>query len=384
MRASQIALLVAGASVLIGIVAAGIHFAGSEPDPGPGTARKEPKKRRPLKDDPQDPLAPGPADAPREDPPPVAPVPAPPVEPSPVPSAPMVAVEGFEDFLARLDWAGVSRNARPLTRDLLALGAAIDRQDQLPNERAASMSEHFTAYTNYAGLLEVGLPGSSPGSLMTHPAIAANAMAATLYADRQPLSQDQLKRLAAIAEKYAAQDRERVAALEDPVFHLTRLIGEAELRKRFFDEARGVLTVPQREFLSPSRVRDRVGLDLFSAAFVFAGVLEPALFVDPESLAIQFGDRVVGECLAHELYDPRREEIMEWLKAWSQALPGGYQTVAGRLDAHGHVELDRALDAAQRNLDVIQGLSERLAFESMHLTRARLFRQVLFPVKAGE
>jgi hypothetical protein len=287
----------------------------------------------------------------------------------------------MEAMLDRLDWAAIGANAekmRPLLADLLA---GIQAKKPMSPEVIGRIQTLNGPLLTAALQLEEDLDTGHVNTAFTHPAFMSNAIAATLTAAGLPLTSEQEKALADIGLRYTEEEKRRAASYGPEAFQLRRILDEAALRQRFFDEVESHLTAEQRAALGDPTVRGRVQLDLFSSGLVWTGRCAVLTFRDVDGLVAAFAERLVTSlhlALDEAAREDLRRLIAEWLRGWPVA---ALETPADPASLSGMVTVAYAMDCARRELALLEGLQSALSLDAKGVESLRSAQAVLLPAR---
>ncbi len=287
----------------------------------------------------------------------------------------------FDEVLGKLDWNGVSEHIGAMTKVLSDLGVALSEgksPDELPPETSESITKHNGPLVTVAvRLMQAKVPGTGANGSFTHPAFMSNAIIAVLEGAGKPLSADQTTRIAEISTRYVAEDAARLLRYDDSTFQIRKVEEEGDLRDRFFQEARGVLTAEQLELVSPAATRDRLQFDLFSAGILMYTVTRPV----PFKSAVEFAETVaksVGGPL--RLNDEQKAKVAVIAAEWAAALPAEItRRSENAFDKAGMLPTRNSLISATETRKLIERIARDLDLQGESLAGARRFGIVLMP-----
>lgn len=287
----------------------------------------------------------------------------------------------FDEVLGKVDWNGVSEHIGAMTKVLADLGVALSEgksPDQLPPETTESITKHNGPLVTVAvRLMQAKVPGTGANGSFTHPAFMSNAIIAVLEGAGKPLSADQTTRIGEISKRYVAEDAARLLRYDDSTFQIRKVEEEGDLRERFFQEARGVLTAEQLELVSPAATRDRLQFDLFSAGILMYTVTRPVPFTS----AVDFAETVaksLGGPL--RLSDEQKAKVAVITAEWAAALPAEITRRSDNaFDKAGMLPTRNSLISATETRKLIERVARDLDLQGDSLAGARRFGAVLMP-----
>lgn len=280
--------------------------------------------------------------------------------------------------LAAVDWKTVAENVGafpPLVQQVLQ---ALREGREVSPEAAGELQRRNGPLVTVALRLGADIPGTGANGKFTHPAFSANAMASTLASLGKPLSAAQLTALEAVARRASDEDEERRAAYKDDVPALRRIADEADLRRRFYESARALLTPEQLETLSPAEIRDRLACDLWCEGLLWLQFARPVQASAPADLAKAALPAVAGMLRLSDADRARAEPIVaDWAAKYPAAV------LARPHDAYEKafwVKCSVVAAAAESTLQLTQRLVRELDLSGPQAAGARSSQAVLVPV----
>jgi len=276
-------------------------------------------------------------------------------EPTPAPEptgdAPWVPIEDAPAQFAEVDWAATGRSLGELVPLLADVGNAASRGGFVEQAIGLRVSELQGTVFESPGLQELDVEGVYPSEVLTRPAFAANAIAATLHARGMGLSAEQLASLTERANTAHVAERAAVAQIGASEWHLLGLADAYDRRVEYFSAFEELLTARQRRGLHADGARDRVGLDPLSAAAVWDGVVRIELLGDTESMGIAMaGQLTANVSMTEKLADKARALV----KVRLGEVPKDLLRRPGRsLDEHGYVSGSESATWARWCVDVL-------------------------------
>ncbi len=287
-----------------------------------------------------------------------------------------------------IDWNQTGEAIVKLNPLLVKLAEALEAGREF--KELAELSRWNTPLAvNALNASRKGVPGTGVNGAFTHPSIMANMVHAALVQGGKPLDAGQEKNLRAIADRFLGADEHRLRSYDETTFGLKKLIDEAALKARLFEDIDALLTEEQREILHPASVRGRCGIDLFSSGIVWYTLYRPARFDTPEKLASHLASNVMTHFqLAAEL----RPVVDELAADYAASFPSGYldaepdpltraqltnPSAIGQL----FVPVDRPRIAAEQQLAFYTALHDRLPAGSPAAHKVRAEVGFVLPVK---
>jgi hypothetical protein len=193
------------------------------------------------------------------------------------------------------------------------------RKGEKPNiKELGRISQLNGALVKAAAEVDEKLPGDGVNGAYTHPAFMANAMAATLEAAGLPLSPAQAESLGKLAREFSDRENARLQGYDEKSYAMQKILDEAELKDRFFEQAFALFTAEQREVVSPAATRGVMGIDLFSSGLMLQMHAQPVPAKDMDGYL-----GPVESVLVHraEFPEDRRADLKAAIKVWSADLP---------------------------------------------------------------
>jgi RNA polymerase sigma-70 factor (ECF subfamily) len=226
-----------------------------------------------------------------------------------------------------------------------------------------------------------GIQGTGINGIFTHPSVMANAVHAALTKGGMPLTGEQEKLVYEIGLRYTEEDRRRLAGYDEGALGMEKLVGEADLRDRFFAEVHETLSSGQLELICPERVRGLTNSDLFSTGLLYAPLVRPLPFRDRESLESIVVERAMSDLTLDEA---SKTVVQDAVRLWADTLPEGFLDVplprVGPLPSH---KADHVRVAAQSQALLMRDLATRLNLSEAQLKSLQAEVGVLVPYLAG-
>jgi hypothetical protein len=159
---------------------------------------------------------------------------------------------------------------------------------------------------------------------------------------------------------------------------MKKLVEEGDLKDRFFDRVREILSVAQLDAISPPVTRDRLAADLWSEGLLWVTVTRPVRFEKKEQL-VETTSRSLGTMF--KLDDAQKTKVAAIAADWAARLP---QPLVERkpdaLEALGMSPADLVADAAAETRRLVERIATDLALSGDQLTAARNWGVVFLPV----
>jgi len=278
-------------------------------------------------------------------------VPEPTPADAPTDGAPWVVIEDPPERFALVNWAELGGSLGELVPLFADVANQSLRGKFVDPETEKRVSELLIVVHEQPGLHAPDVPNVYPSEVLTRPAFAANAIAATLHARGRGLSTEQLALLteranAAHASEQAARARE--GATE---WRLLRHADAYDRRSQYFADFEELLTKRQTRAMHSEVARDRMRLDPLSAAALWEGVAEIEILGDTQSMGIATANRL----MANVRGTPELEqEAIRLVTARVAAIPAERLPRPGSwIDTLGYVRGDAATMWSRWCVDVV-------------------------------
>lgn len=203
-------------------------------------------------------------------------------EPQPVAVAPTPVVaagptfddERYTDALAKVDWASMGTVTKEMSDLLVKLVEALDRGEDMPMEVAVEIGKlNMKLVEQLPELMKAGLPGTGPNGVFSHPLVVGNHLASLLQQAGQPLSEAQRSALAAAVRHYTGEN-DGIHG-DSTSLGLEKVLNEAAMKERLYDEAANLLSPEQRRLMYPEGAGRYNGSSLFRSGILWSTVAEP-------------------------------------------------------------------------------------------------------------
>ncbi|MCE9636822.1 MAG: hypothetical protein K8T90_14050 [Planctomycetes bacterium] len=269
--------------------------------------------------------------------------------------------------LSLVDWNRIGIHCRRAQRLFRKASVRVNQGDEDPLSPggliSAASDQIMLACPAFVGSIAAEhLDMRQPlSSLVAFPPFQANALAATLACWGRPLTDDQLPEVLALYREYFAvwtKARARVVGDAWPVEVAAEVsIARAALQPKL----EAILDARQRSALWPPSVKGRVGLDLFSPAFLWYRRIEMVQCPEGQSAAKTWVETVVQQLnVPPPEFESRRVIAGDWLAA----LPKGFrQGVKGPLARAGLPAWEDIEQAVAGLPDLVRALGEGVQLE---------------------
>lgn len=291
-----------------------------------------------------------------------------------------IAVPGFESALAVVDWADVGKNLSAMPPALTKFVTQWAKDGKMPVELAGDVQSHNGPLLKAAGALSKALKIDNPNVAFTLPAFQANAIAAALEAAGLALDDGQRASIAKLVQSAVDDEASRAGRYDERTLEIRKLLDRAEVRDRFFDGVRAVLTAEQRAVLGPEEWRGRLQADLYSSGLIWATVAQSIPVTDRESCMSQFS-AILGSQFG--VPAAATADFSALVADWARDLPN--EVFSGELDprdAVGLVPVAMVTDFARRQAALEDRVLERIKLDDAGVRKIRAFGYVLFPLRA--
>ncbi len=260
----------------------------------------------------------------------------------------------YKDVLEGIDWSTVGDTTAKMMPMLAKVLDAVAKGEEIPEEAGEIQKLNGELVTMALRVKNAGVPGLGINSSFTHPSVAANHLYATLEKGGNPMSQVQREALSAFAKRYSDEDAEQRMNYGENTFELEKVIQEASLRGRFYDEAGQLLTTEQRNLLYTDSTKDRLSADIWSTGIVWSQFARPT----PVQSRAEF-EQMVSEDLGKKLKleGADQAQLSNLVKNWSSGMSDEYLKGGNdKYSMNGFPKTQRVRESAQRQLELYQQL----------------------------
>ncbi len=270
---------------------------------------------------------------------------------APADGALWVPIPGAPEALVAVDWDAMGAQLGALVPLLAEVANQASHDEFVADDVARQVAQMRRKIDDVAAPLDQVLPSVFPTDVLSHPAFAANAIAATLHARGMGLSTEQLAGLGERANAANTAEAAAVARELDTDWRLLRAIAGYERRVQYFADFEELLTERQKRGLHADVARDRVQLDPFSATVVWDSVAEVSMAVDTESVAVAAAERLLSTM---GLDEKRYRMGHEFVAARIADLPPEWMGERGYwIDAFGFVRGDEVVKWTRWSVEVL-------------------------------
>jgi len=268
---------------------------------------------------------------------------------------------GMVEALNGLDWDVIGDSMSKMPPVLARLSQALaegKKIEDLADEIGLIQQLNGPLVAEALKMSKSGISGTGLNGIFTHPSVMANMFHAALTKAGMPLTEEQEQLVYEIGLRYTEEDRQRLAGYDEGALGMEKLVGEADLRDRFFAEVYASLTPEQRARIRPEGVKGLTNVDLFSTGVLFGPLKRPLPFRDREDLEARVVARAMGKL---ELDEASKTVVQDAVRRWADSMPAGYLDVplpaGGPLAQHS---ADRMRIAAQSQAKLMRELANRL------------------------
>ena len=306
--------------------------------------------------------------------------PAPPIESTAMPAR--FVHFGLEEALANIDWDATGSAVHAMVPLILELVKTLEETEEMPLEligEVQALNAHLLKAA--AALDKAKVPGTGVNGAYTHPVVTANLVHAALAKSGTPLTAQQQDALAAVASRAAATDDQRRSNENAETSKLASLLAEVDLKERFLDEARGVLTPEQLEAVMPSRSRGKIGTDIFSAGLVLAQHLSPI----EASNRTEFGTKLASSLGSQLKLDPANAAKVEAMAAeFATAIPdASWQSMTATGATSRFVDVGSLREIAHKQLQMTQRMLRELDLTPEQRKQLLASQRIVLPRGSG-
>lgn len=298
----------------------------------------------------------------------------------PVPEALRHAVSygGFESALAAIDWDITGAAMFKMGSHLDALMKAIAEGESPPLAAVAEIQQLNGELIKQAqALLDGKVPGTGVNGAFTHPVIAANQMYAALQKGGMPLSDQQRDGLQRLSAQLAGEDEARRAKLTGDEIGLEALVGEMEIKDKFYADARRLLTPQQEQALYQAHT-DGTTSSLFSSGIAWAQFGQPIMAADRGDYATQVADKLTR---MGEFGDDVSPQLRTVVETWAKSIPDGAFTAGAKGGRLAQVAQSTASvrEAAKRQAELYREIERTVPLTAAQKAKLRKAYGVFVP-----
>ena len=290
---------------------------------------------------------------------------------------------GMVEALNGLDWDVIGDSMSKVPPVLARLSQALaegKKLEDLADEIGLGLQLDGPLVVEALKMSKSGIQGTTLNGSFTHPSVMANIVHAALTKAGMPLTEEQEKLVYEIGLRYTEEDRQRLAGYDKGALGMEKLVGEADLRDRFFAEVYGSLSPEQLERIRPEGVKGLTNVDLFSTGVLYGPLTRPLPFHDREGLEANLVTRAMGKL---SLNEASTAVVQDAVRRWADTLPEGFLDVpypgGGPLAQH---KAARIRVAAQSQALLLRDLATRLNLSEAQLKSLQAEVGVLVPYLA--
>ena len=302
-------------------------------------------------------------------------------EATPPPAEPLrhaVSYGGFESALAAIDWDITGEAMFKMSGHLDALMKAIEEGESPPLAAVAEIQQLNGELIKQAqALLDGDVPGTGVNGAFTHPVIAANQMFAALQKGGMPLDDQQRDGLQRLSAQLAGEDEARRSQLTGDETGLDALLGEMEIKDRFYADARRLLTPQQEQALYQAHT-DGTTSSLFSSGIAWAQYGQPIKASDRGDYASQVADKLTRMGDFGEDVSPQLRSVVE---NWAKTIPEAAFAAGGKSGRMAQVAQPIAAvrEAAKRQAELYREIIRTVPLTAAQKAKLRKAYGVFVP-----
>ncbi|MFO0933307.1 MAG: sigma-70 family RNA polymerase sigma factor [Planctomycetota bacterium] len=292
-----------------------------------------------------------------------------------------ILVPGHEELIAEVDWTLVGKATYEMAPLLPAFFEEWSRTGKIPTASAGRVNRLNADLVNaaLAAAQRMKLAMTEANRAYTHPSMMVNAMAATLEAAGKPLTPAQAEAVRALAVEATNALLAAETGYGPETWALQKLLDETATKERFFAAAFAALTAEQRDVLTPPAAKGRLQADLFSAGLMWAAHAQAVPVTDREHLTTLMTATVADLMGWGEEKKPAlRELVAPWV---AELPPSVVDEPWDALSAVGMVPLTTAVEAAQRELALLDRVARGLRLDDKGMEAIRQIDRVVIPFR---
>ena len=291
--------------------------------------------------------------------------------------APRYSYEKFDKGLAQIDWkksAEAIRELAPLIPKILESVAAGGTMAPELQKRAQELNAPLIQVAMVLKGAEV--PGTGYNGPFTHPAVAANMVYASLIEAGKPLDEQQVQQLKEIGDRFVQEEAVLRERGKQEKFALAMLLGESEIKDRFYKAVDQILTPEQVDLLHPGSLRDRVQGDLFSAGLIWLGHFQGSFGANREAIAIN----VTKTAMAHfQIPEADRPAVVRLVSDWLQSFDEAALAPMDDMEKAAFVKMSRIRTGGAPMLALYKELAREMVANEDVVKRIQDSQYVLLP-----
>ena len=292
-----------------------------------------------------------------------------------------IAIPGFDKALETVDWAEVGKNLHAMPPALTRLVADWIRNGKPSVELSGKVQSFNGPLVVAAGALMKALKIENPNVAFTHPAFQANAIAAALAAAGQPLDDAQKTAISKLVTQAVDDEASRAGRYDERTLEVRKLLDRADVRDRFFDGVRAVLTAAQLPVLGDDAWHGRLIADLYSSGLIWQTVAQGIPTTDREAFVAKFAPIYTSQ---FEIPAASAVEFAALVSEWSREIPDDvFRGAPDPRDAVGLVLVTQVTDFARRQATLEDRTIERLKLDDAAIKKIRGFGYVFFPMRVA-
>lgn len=288
-----------------------------------------------------------------------------------------VTYGGFEATLGSIDWDITGEAMFKMSGHLDALMKAIAAGESPPLAVIAEIQQLNGELIKTAALIENKVPGTGVNGAFTHPVIAANQMYAALQKGGMPLSDQQRDGLQRLSAQLAGEDEARRAKLTGDETGLEALLGEMEIKDKFYADARRLLTPQQEQALYQAHT-DGTTSSLFSSGIAWAQFGQPIMAADRGDYASQVADKLTR---MGEFGDDVSPQLRSVVETWAKSIPEAVFTSGAKGGRLAQVAQSTASvrEAAKRQAELYREIERTVPLTAAQKAKLRKAYGVFVP-----
>lgn len=293
--------------------------------------------------------------------------------------APAFTTQEYAEVLAEVDWQAMGDSMK----DMLPLLSELMEEWEKTGEPSLELAGKIQALNGkllqqLPALTKGGIPGSGPNGVFTHPLVVSNQVDAFLKAAGIPLNKNQAARLAALSLAYTTEDEvQRLTSSKDDL-RLAGVLAETEVKARFYEDLRGVLSKDQIAKLYPKALEGLTQGDLFSTGLVWAQYAKPVRASGPA----EFQKRISGSITSSLRLDSAQQKKLDGvLSQWAREFPSSiWKNKAGFHERNQRFRIQDVRKNAKRQMALMRKLTHDLGLTPEQRKRLLESRAVFMPV----
>jgi len=280
-----------------------------------------------------------------------------------------------------VDWPTIGKNLSAMPPLIERLFVQWEKDGTPSIELAGEIQAHNGALVMAAGVVSKAMNIKNPNLAFTHPVFQANALAAVLEATGHPLTEAQVAAVATLARQSAEDEATRAARYGERTLELAKLIDQADVRDRFYEGVRALLSAEQRPALGAEEWRGRLQADLYSSGLLWATVAQAIPTTDRAQQIATFTPIFAR---SFGIPDASAADFGKLVEEWARETPDEfYAAELDPRDAKGLLRVSYVMEVARRQAALEEKVIDRMRLDDAAIAKVRAFGMLVVPNHAA-